>query len=592
MGGTFGTFPASLSAWAQPRRRSVAAARPVPGSVKPRGLPPISRADSIVSSPAVRSGLRVRVRGRHCNPRNLMNMNQYRVGTRLGGGFAIVLLLLTLMMGCGVWQLRQVSADLQTMTDGQLAKERFSEKWLANTREGAMRSMAISRIDSPRIVDELTLQAKASTVRVNDWMKQLKALGITADDQQLLDDVAARRKVAVGVMTKLSETRKAGRAEEAETLFETSFVSANAAYVAGIERFRDHQIEMYNQAVQATQDQARTGQALLLGLGAAALLLGACFARLLTRSITRPLAQAVVVADAVAGGDLTPPVHAAGRDEMADLMRALGRMTGALNGMVSQVRHATDGIHTASDEVASGNQDLSVRTEQAATSLQQAAASMEQIGATVRQSSDSARQASQLATSAADIAARGGAVVQRVVSTMEEISTSSRKITDIIGTIDGIAFQTNILALNAAVEAARAGEQGRGFAVVASEVRSLAQRSATAAKEIKGLISDSVERVDGGSRLVAEAGSTMQEVVQSVQRVADIIGEVTAATGEQQQGIALVSASVTELGRMTQQNSALVEQSAAAAESMKSQAQELAQAVRGFRLQAGNRLTA
>jgi methyl-accepting chemotaxis protein len=519
-------------------------------------------------------------------------MNQYRVGTRLGGGFAIVLLLMTLMMVGGVWQLRQVSADLQTMTDVQLAKERFSEKWLANTREGSMRSMAITRIDDPKVVEALTQQSKASAARVNEWMKQLQTLGITAEDQQLLDDIAGRRKIAAGLLVQLGQARKDGRAEEAATLFETRFVPASADYVAGIERFRDHQLGMYNQAVQATQNQARTGQALLLGLGVAALLLGACFAWLMTRSITRPLAQAAAVANAVAAGDLTPRVQAAGRDEMADLMRSLGRMTGALNGMVSQVRHAAEGIRTASDEVASGNHDLSVRTEQAASSLQQAAASMEQIGATVRQSSDSARQASQLATSAADVAARGGGVVERVVSTMAEISASSRKITDIIGTIDGIAFQTNILALNAAVEAARAGEQGRGFAVVASEVRSLAQRSATAAKEIKSLISDSVERVEGGSRLVAEAGSTMQEVVQSVQRVADIIGEVTAATGEQQQGIALVSASVTELDRMTQQNSALVEQSAAAAESMKSQAQHLAQAVGGFCLQEGDRLAA
>ena len=302
-------------------------------------------------------------------------------------------------------------------------------------------------------------------------------------------------------------------------------------------------------------------------------------------SICRPIDAAERLANAIAQGDLTTrDVDAAGGDEAARLLTSLARMQDALVEMVGQVRHASDSIGTASSEIATGNQDLSARTEQTASNLQQAASSMEQLTATVRQSADSARQANQLATSAAKVAARGGAVVSQVVATMDDINTSSKKIADIIGVIDGIAFQTNILALNAAVEAARAGEQGRGFAVVASEVRSLAQRSAEAAKEIKGLIVASVEKVEGGSRLVADAGQTMTEIVGSVKRVSDIIAEITAAANEQSQGISEVNGSVTQLDQMTQQNAALVEESAAAAESLREQAAQLSSVVGTFRL--------
>ena len=304
----------------------------------------------------------------------------------------------------------------------------------------------------------------------------------------------------------------------------------------------------------------------------------------LARGIERPIAQAVEMAKAVAGGQLVFDTRITSSDETAQLLRSLKDMADALRGTVQQVRRAADSIGVASSEIASGNQDLSSRTEQAASSLEQTAASMEELTATVRQSADAARQANQLAASASEIAVRGGQVVGQVVTTMEEINHSSKKISDIIGVIDGIAFQTNILALNAAVEAARAGEQGRGFAVVAAEVRSLAQRSAEAAKEIKGLIGASVDKVDAGTRLVADAGQTMSEIVGSVQRVSDIIGEITAASGEQSDGIGQVNVAVTQLDQMTQQNAALVEESAAAAESLKEQASRLAQVVQIFRI--------
>jgi len=306
---------------------------------------------------------------------------------------------------------------------------------------------------------------------------------------------------------------------------------------------------------------------------------------LVTRSVLNQLggepSTAISVMTEVTAGNLAVDVPAA---PAGSLLASLQTMIQSVRSTVIQVRNSTDSIGTASNEISIGNQDLSQRTEQTASNLQQAASSMEQLTGTVKQSADSARHANQLASSAAEVAARGGVVVAQVVTTMDEINASSKKISDIIGVIDGIAFQTNILALNAAVEAARAGEQGRGFAVVASEVRSLAGRSAAAAKEIKGLIGASVEKVEGGSKLVADAGATMNEIVNSVKRVSDIIGEITAASAEQSDGIGQINGSVTQLDQMTQQNAALVEESAAAAESLKAQAAALAQVVSTFRL--------
>jgi len=300
--------------------------------------------------------------------------------------------------------------------------------------------------------------------------------------------------------------------------------------------------------------------------------------------VVRELGDAVQLSERVAAGDLQGQLHSTRDDEIGDLVRALGRMVERLRDSLQTVRQASDSIGTAAQEIASGNTDLSQRTEQAATRVQQSASSMEQLTGTVRQTADSARTAQQLATSATEVAQRGGEVVSQVVSTMGEINASSRKIGDIIGTIDGIAFQTNILALNAAVEAARAGEQGRGFAVVAAEVRSLAQRSASAAREIKTLIGASMERVEAGSQLVGDAGSTMNDIVASVRRVADIVGEISAAAAEQSGGIGQVSGAVSDLDHMTQQNAALVEQSAAAAESLSEQVGRLTQVLGGFRL--------
>jgi methyl-accepting chemotaxis protein len=322
----------------------------------------------------------------------------------------------------------------------------------------------------------------------------------------------------------------------------------------------------------------------VLGLLVVSVALGLVLALWIARIVSRPLSEAVKVAQSVAGGDLTSRIEARTTDETGMLLEALKGMNDSLVKIVSEVRTGTDTIATASGQIASGNQDLSSRTEEQASSLEQTAASMEELTSTVKQNADNARQANQLAVSASEVAVRGGSVVSQVVDTMGSINASSKKIVDIIGVIDGIAFQTNILALNAAVEAARAGEQGRGFAVVASEVRSLAQRSAAAAKEIKTLIGDSVDKVEEGSKQVAEAGRTMDEIVGSVRRVTDIMGEITAASQEQTSGIEQINQAITQMDQVTQQNAALVEEASAAAQSLQEQAGSLVQAVSIFKL--------
>ncbi|AVT13562.1 methyl-accepting chemotaxis protein [Paracidovorax avenae] len=356
--------------------------------------------------------------------------------------------------------------------------------------------------------------------------------------------------------------------------------------------------EQLDKVIQYNVDQAKDASTLamkILGDGrnwlvvtmVAAAAVAALLAVVIVRSIVHPLNRAIDAAQQVAEGNLAVELHAEGRDEVSRLLRTLVDMRDTLARITGEVRRNAEGVATASAQIAQGNGDLSARTEQQAASLQQAAASMEQLGSTVRQNAENARQASQLAVSASGIASQGGEVVGEVVETMKGINEASRRIGDIIGTIDGIAFQTNILALNAAVEAARAGEQGRGFAVVAGEVRSLAQRSAEAAKEIKNLIGNSVERVEQGTVLVDKAGATMTEVVTSIRRVTDIVAEISAASSEQSEGVAQVGAAVTQMDQATQQNAALVEESAAAAGSLKTQAEQLVQAVAFFRTAPG-----
>src|SRR5471032_3040077 len=353
---------------------------------------------------------------------------------------------------------------------------------------------------------------------------------------------------------------------------------------AGMQKLQLYERHVLDQMALDVEAATERSFMLIVSLSALLVLLSLTIAWLISASITKPLEAAIDVAATVASGDLRTDFAPASRDQIGDLMRALKAMNDALGSVVGEVQSGTHAIALASGEIAAGNQDLSARTEQQAASLEETAASMVELTSTVRQNADNARQANALAQAASDVALRGGDIVGQVVETMGSIDGSAKKIVDIIGVIDGIAFQTNILALNAAVEAARAGEQGRGFAVVATEVRNLAQRSAAAAKEIKGLIDNSVQQVDIGARLVQQAGSTMSEVVASVRRVTDMMGEITSASQEQSTGIDQVNVAIAQMDSVTQQNAALVEEAAAAADSMREQAAGLARVAAGFKL--------
>ena len=405
------------------------------------------------------------------------------------------------------------------------------------------------------------------------------------DELAQLQKIPTARKLMIDMRNKSVKLKADGNSEEALRTVKEDYMPVVTTYLTQLREMVSMEEKAMATFMQETQ-KSRVSLATILGVFFAVLfvfiLMGAAW---LIRSIRQPLVQANLLASQIAKGDLSMQIDTSRGDEFGDLMKSLSSMNESLGRMVHQVRQSTDSIATASAEIASGNNDLAQRTEQTSSNLQSTASSMDQLTSTVQQSADNARQASTLAANASSVAEKGGAVVKQVVFTMEEINDSSKKIADIIGVIDGIAFQTNILALNAAVEAARAGEQGRGFAVVASEVRSLAQRSAEAAKEIKTLIGTSVEKVASGTKLVSNAGVTMSDIVQSVRKVADVISEITAASTEQSAGIAHVNQAIGKLDQMTQQNAALVEQSAAAAESLRDQATQMAQAVAVFKIQ-------
>ncbi len=515
-----------------------------------------------------------------------MMFDRLKIGQRLTLGFASVLVLLVALTALA-WTSLQASRDATRMVVTMENRSSVTDEWLSSTRLNINRVMAMAKSGNNPTVDEHFKPLIAETTkRINELQKVLDAEITSEHGRDLLKQISTARTDYIAVRKKYFELLSSGDAAAADDLLNKGLVPVANRYVDLMASLQAYERELVTAAVAKSEATIQRQVMLLLSLTVAAVVLAMVLAWRITRSVTQPVQEAVEVATAVAQGDLTRPVHTRRQDELGELLRALESMKLALVKTVSQVRQATDSITTASVEIATGNQDLSSRTEQTASNLEETAASMEELTSTVRNSADAARQANQLAASAAEIAARGGEVVAQVVTTMDEINHSSKKINDIIGVIDGIAFQTNILALNAAVEAARAGEQGRGFAVVAGEVRNLAQRSAQAAKEIKGLIGASVDRVEAGSKLVADAGNTMSEIVGSVQRVSDIIGEITAAAGEQSDGIGQVNTAVAQLDQMTQQNAALVEESAAAAESLKDQAKRLAEVVQVFRLEA------
>ncbi|MBR7632584.1 methyl-accepting chemotaxis protein [Janthinobacterium lividum] len=506
------------------------------------------------------------------------------IGVRLGLGFAVILLFSMVITGISVWRLHDVAMATRTMMELPLAKERYISDWYAKIDSGVRRTTAIARSSDTTLGAYFAEEAKQSSVVSGELQKKIEALISSPEEKELFRLVSEQRKVYLDSRAQVSKLKADGQEAEAEKAFQGIFVPGSTKYLKVVNDMLQHQRASIDKTAREIDEVAKTSRNLLLTLAVLALGFGVVCAWLLTMGIVRPLRTAVDIARKVADGDLTAQIDASAKDETGQLLLALKDMNTSLLNIVSEVRTGTDSIATSSTEIAAGNQDLSSRTEEQAGSLEETASSMEELTSTVKQNADNARQANQLAASAAQVAVKGGEVVAQVVGTMESINASSNKIVDIISVIDGIAFQTNILALNAAVEAARAGEQGRGFAVVASEVRNLAQRSASAAKEIKTLIGASVEQVNAGSMLVAQAGSTMNDIVDSVQRVSDIITEITAASSEQSVGIDEINRAIGQMDAVTQQNAALVEESAAAAESMQHQAHNLAQVVSVFKL--------
>jgi len=511
-------------------------------------------------------------------------MKNLKIGTRLGIGFAVILVLMAVMTVVSIWRLQDVGAATETMTAELLVKERLASEWLRYTTANGVRTFALAKSTDPDVENFFLEQIKGTSGRISEIQKKLDEMVFSEGGKTRLAKARTARDAYVHERDTALKLKADGQLADSLQIIDTKMVPALDAYAAAIEDIANYQKQLIDTAASNVRADYHSGRTVLVVVGIVAIALGALLAWLLAGSITRPLRQAVGFADKISAGDLGQTIEVHSKDETGQLLQALKDMNGSLARVVGQVRSGTDTIATASSQIAAGNQDLSSRTEEQASSLEETASSMEELTSTVKQNADNARQANQLAVSASSVAEKGGAVVAQVVDTMGSINASSKKIVDIIGVIDGIAFQTNILALNAAVEAARAGEQGRGFAVVASEVRNLAQRSAAAAKEIKTLIDDSVGKVETGAELVNQAGATMQEIVDSVKRVTDIMAEITAASAEQTDGIEQVNQAISQMDQVTQQNAALVEEAAAASEAMQEQARQLAEVVGMFRL--------
>ncbi|GAB3193357.1 methyl-accepting chemotaxis protein [Hydrogenophaga aquatica] len=506
------------------------------------------------------------------------------VGAKLWIGVVSIVVALAALLASTAMNSARLTAESEAVFQKMSEKVQLATRWAGLTETNVTRVQAQVISANPEIDALYKELVPAGIQAISEVQKRLEGMDLSTQERALMERIAQQRQVVLGSLAKSRELEKQGDTEAAKREIQERFNPAVPPYITSLNEFAALQGTMLADSQKTFADR-RANNVLVAAVWVAVLLvaivIGAFF---LIRNIRTPLNEAVAFAEQIASGDLTAKIAIQRSDEFGAMIKALNVMRDQLVHVVADVRRGTDNITVAAHEIAQGNHDLSARTEQAASNLQETAASMEQMSGAIRQSADSARVANQLASTAGQSAEQGGKVVGDVVRTMDEINQASRKINDIIGVIDGIAFQTNILALNAAVEAARAGEQGRGFAVVAGEVRTLAQRSAQAAKEIKELIGNSVDKVTLGSELVNQAGATMQEIVENVTRVRDIIGEIASSAGEQADGVNQINAAIGNLDQMTQQNAALVEESAAAASSMSEQAARLSEVVKTFRI--------
>ena len=490
-------------------------------------------------------------------------MKNLKIGVRLGVGFSLVVLLLIGVTVLGVTRMATLSGNTDVLVNRDMAKVQHAASLDAAARANSRRFLELLITTDKAQVTKIMERIEINRKTAGEGVEKLEGLIFTPEGKAAMAKIKDTHSVYVASYTKLLKAVEEGKREEAVRIANAEMLPALDILLGAIKDMEHVQSKLLGVAVEHAHEVYSNARNLMLALAGLAVLLVIGVAWWVTRSVTGPIREAVGVAEGLAKGDLTQKIEAKSKDETGQLLGALGNTITQLKDIVGGIKESTDSISTASKQIASGNADLSQRTEEQASSLEETASSMEELTSTVKQNAENAKQANQLAAGASDVAVKGGAVVKQVVDTMSGISGSSKKIADIIGVIDGIAFQTNILALNAAVEAARAGEQGRGFAVVASEVRNLAQRSAAAAKEIKQLIEDSVHKVDTGAKLVDEAGKTMDEIVSSVKRVTDIMAEITAASQEQSAGIEQVNQAITQMDEVTQQNAALVEEAAA-----------------------------
>lgn len=513
-------------------------------------------------------------------------MKNLNIGTRLGLGFALLLALIVIVSSVGVTRLGSVGNATANMAQNTMTKQQAVAEWQLLLASAIPNLLAMARVADPvesAYFGDLLAEGTARINTVQEHVEQLLAL---PRGKELYSAIASFRSVVLEHVGEIRLLRSREQHEAANILTDQKLVPALNDYEQAMQELQGFQLELLKKDATDVEGLYRSGRTMLIGLSALAIVLGLLMAWRLTIGITRPLRHAVNVAQAVADGDLANTITVDSQDETGRLMQSLQNMNGSLAAMVREIRESSANIASGSGQIASGNADLSQRTEEQAANITETAAAMEELSSTVRSNADVARQAALMAADASKSAVQGGDAVNHVVTTMNDINTSSQKIVDIISVIDMIAFQTNILALNAAVEAARAGEQGRGFAVVASEVRSLAQKSAEAAKDIAGLINDSVQRTRAGSEMVSAAGVAMTGIVTQVQNVTNMINEISAATSEQTTGLTQISEAVVQLSDVTQQNAALVEESAAAADSLNDQARYLVGMVGRFRLDA------